>query len=66
MPASGEYAGLQIVGDPRARCVADYSDFQSAGALSDVVFFASFASSGGASNQVVIDLFDIFAWEVTP
>jgi len=66
MPASGEFAGLQIVGDPRARCVADYSDFQSAGALSDVFFFAAFASSGGASNQVVIDIFDIFAWEVTP
>jgi hypothetical protein len=66
MPASGEYAGLQIVGDPRARCVADYSDFQSAGALSDVVFFAADASSGGASNQVVIDIFDVFAWEVTP
>ena len=66
MPASGEYAGLQIVGDPRARCVADYDGFQSAGTLSDRFFFASFASSGGASNQVVIDIFDVFAWEVTP
>ena len=66
MPASGEFAGLQIVGDPRARCTADYNDFQSAGALSNVFFFAADASTGGASNQVVIDIFDIFAWEVTP
>ena len=64
LPASGEIGGVQVVGDPRARCVVEYSSFDASG--NTFCLFGNFCSApGGASLRSIFDIYDVAIWELT-
>jgi len=63
LPASGEVGGVQVVGDPRARCVVEYSSF---GSNAGTVFLlTAYCVGGGAARRVIYDVYDVAIWELT-
>jgi len=63
LPASGEIGGLQVVGDPRARCVVEYSSFGSDAGT--VFLLTAYCVGGGAARRVIYDVYDVAIWELT-
>jgi hypothetical protein len=63
LPASGEIGGLQVVGDPRARCAVEYSSFGSDAGT--VFLLTAYCVGGGAARRVIYDVYDVAIWELT-
>ena len=64
LPASGEIGGVQVVGDPRTRCVVEYSSCADSGLT--LFLLNNFCSApGGASLRSIFDVYDVAIWELT-